>query len=483
MTIKAETVEVGRNFIGGEWQDEPETTQAVSPSTGAAIGTLPRSTRDTAQRAIAAARAASRSWANTPVWTRAETCMAIADAIEAGRDRLLRILSLEQGKPTAEAGYEVSAAAAGFRLAGELVKQLGGETIPTRDPAKTVMTMRQPRGVYAVVTPWNFPVNIPVEYLAPAIATGNTVVWAPAPTTSLCAVELMHCLVAGGLPAGVVNLVIGEGPVVGDEIVSNPGTDGVGFTGSSVTGQRIAERAAGKPMLLEQGGNGPVIVFDDCDLDRAAAATATGCFFNAGQVCAASERILVQRGVARPFAEKLAVLAKKQVLGDPGAEATTMGPLNNPAVARKTREHVDDAVKGGAELLSGGKPRPDLGSPLYFEPTVLFGVKPSMLVNREETFGPVAPVIVFDTEEEALSMALENDYGLTSSVFTRDIGRALRFGKALPAGIVTINDAPTYWELHIPFGGGVGKKSGIGRLGGRHTLEAMTEIKTIAIHA
>ena len=483
MTIEGQSLEIGQNFIGGAWQDAPETMQAVSPSTGATIGTLPRSPRETVREAIAAARAAAPGWAGTPVWTRAAACMAIADAIEAGRERLVRILSLEQGKPIAEAGYEVAAAAAGFRLAGELVKQLGGETIPTQDPAKTVLTVRQPRGVYAVVTPWNFPVNIPVEYLAPAIATGNTVVWVPAPTTSLCAVELMRCLVAGGLEAGVVNLVIGEGPVAGDEAVAHPDTDAVRFTGSSVTGRRIAERAAGKPMLLEQGGNGPVIVFDDCDLDRAAQATAVGCFFNAGQVCAASERILVQRGVARAFAEKLAALAQKQVLGDPRAEATTMGPLNNPAVARKTRAHVDDAVQGGAEVLHGGKPRPDLGSPLYFEPTVLFGVQPSMLINREETFGPVAPVIVFDTEDDALALALENDYGLTSSVFTRDIGRALRFGKAIRAGIVNINDAPTYWELHIPFGGGIGTKSGIGRLGGRHTLEAMTEIKTISIHA
>jgi succinate-semialdehyde dehydrogenase/glutarate-semialdehyde dehydrogenase len=481
MTIEQTRIEVGQNFIGVQWQSEPETTSAISPATGETIGVLPRSTRETAQRAIAAARAATRGWAETPVWTRAETCMAIADAIEAARDRLLRILSLEQGKPTAEAGYEVGAAASGFRLAAELVKQLGGETIPTRDPSKTVLTLRQPRGVYAVVTPWNFPVNIPVEYLGPAIATGNAVVWVPAPTTSLCAVELMRCLIAGGLPPGVVNLVIGEGAVVGDEIVSNPGTDGIGFTGSSVTGRRIAERGAGKPMLLEQGGNGPVVVFDDCDLDKAAAATARGCFFNAGQVCAASERILVQRGVARVFAEKLAAIAATQVLGDPRAEGTTMGPLNNPAVAQKTREHVADAVQGGAEVLAGGKPRPDLGSPLYFEPTVLFGVKPSMRINREETFGPVAPIIVFDTEEEALAVALENDYGLTSSVFTRDLSRALRFGKAVPAGIVVINDAPTYWELHIPFGGGIGKRSGVGRLGGRHTLEAMTEIKTIAI--
>lgn len=473
----------GQNFIAGEWCPANETMDALAPATGNIIGTLPLSDRAIARQAIAAARSAQPAWGETPPWARAGMCMKIAARIDERAERLANILSLEQGKPLAEAMGEVDAAAAGFRLAAEEIRQLGGETIPTEDPAKLALTIRQPRGVFAVITPWNFPINIPVEYLAPAIATGNAVVWSPAPTTALCAIELMDVIADAGLPAGVVNLVIGEGPVVGDEIVSNPGTDGIGFTGSSATGQIIAERGAGKPMLLEMGGNGPVIVFEDADLDRAAQAAAGGSFLNAGQVCSASERILVHESIAEAFAEKVAAIAADQKLGDPFNADTTMGPLNNPKVAQKTREHVEEALAGGATLVFGGRTRSDLGSNLFYEPTVLVGVKPDMRINMEETFGPVAPILTFSSDSEALELALGNEYGLTASVFTRDIGRALEFGKKVRAGIVNVNEGSTYWELHLPFGGGAGTKSGLGRLGGRHTMEAMTVLKTIVLQS
>jgi acyl-CoA reductase-like NAD-dependent aldehyde dehydrogenase len=345
-----------------------------------------------------------------------------------------------------------------------------------------VMTIRQPRGVYAVVTPWNFPVNIPVEYLAPGIATGNTIAWVPAPTTSLCAVMLMRAIEDAGLPPGVVNLVIGEGATVGDEIVSHPDTNGIGFTGSALTGRRIAERGAGKPMLLELGGNGPVIVFDDAMIDRAAEAAARGAFLNAGQVCAATGRVLAHRGIVDTFARRVVEIARDIKLGDPLHQGTTMGPLNNPKLAQKVREQVDEAVASGANLLIGGKVRPDLGSDLYFEPTVLSGVTRSMRINREETFGPVVPILTFEDEAEALDLALDSEYGLSVGVFTENMARALRFAEAIPAGIVNVNGASNYWELHLPFGGGSGTKSGLGRLGGMLTLEAMTEIKMISIH-
>ncbi|EAR51296.1 succinate-semialdehyde dehydrogenase (NADP+) [Oceanicola granulosus HTCC2516] len=456
---------------------------ARSPASGQPIGTLPRSSREDAQRAVAAARDAQAGWAEVSVWERADACLRIAAELEARRERVADMLVLEQGKPRAEAEGEVGAAVAGFRLAAEEVRQLGGETIPTEDGGKLALTIRQPRGVFAVVTPWNFPINIPVEYLGPAIASGCAVVWTPAPTTAFCAIELAEAIEAAGLPAGVVNLVIGEGPVVGDEIVSHPGTDGIGFTGSTATGQRIAERGAGKQMLLELGGNGPVIVFDDADLDRAAEAAAAAAFLNAGQVCSATERVLVHRDVVDAFADKVARIAKAKVLGDPAARETQMGPLNNAQVAQKTREHVEDALNHGATLLAGGRSRDDLGSELFYEPTVLTGVTADMRINREETFGPVVPILAFDSDDEALALALDNDYGLTSSVFTRDLGRALRFGKSLRSGIVNVNEAPSYWELHLPFGGGAGRKSGTGRIGGRHTLEAMTVIKTIVLQA
>jgi succinate-semialdehyde dehydrogenase/glutarate-semialdehyde dehydrogenase len=469
------------NFIAGEWVPSRETMNAINPATGETIATLPKSNAEDAARAVAAAKAAGPGWARTPVFERAKLCVAIASAIDANRDRLARTLALEQGKILKEATGEVAKAADGFRLASELVKQMGGETLPVEDPSKLVMTIRQPRGVYGVITPWNFPVNIPVEYLAPGIATGNTIVWVPAPTTSLVAAELMAVIAEAGLPKGVVNLVIGEGPVAGDAVVTHPDVVAIGFTGSAATGRRIAERGAGKPLLLELGGNGPVIVFADADLDQAADAAAGGAFFNAGQVCAATGRVLAEAAVADKLGEKLVERARKQVLGDPFHQGTTMGPLNNAKVAAKVKEHVDDALAKGARAPVGGKARPDLGGSYFFEPTVLTGVTPQMRVAREETFGPVVPVIAFKDLGEALAIALDTDYGLSVGVFTRDVSKGLEVAKAIPAGIVNINAGSTYWEIHLPFGGGSGTKSGIGRLGGRHTLEAMTEIKMITI--
>ncbi len=476
------TMPVYDNFIGGVWTPEADRMPAINPATGETLGALPRSSRTTADKAVQAARAAQAAWAARPVWERSAMCVAIATEIDQRCGDIARVLSQEQGKPLAEATGEVRKAADGFRLAAELVKHMRGEVIPAQDPHKLVLTLRQPRGVYAVITPWNFPVNIPVEYLAPGIATGNAIVWVPAPSTSICAVALMQAIEAAGLPAGVVNLVMGEGATVGDEIVAHPDTNGIGFTGSAATGKRIAERGAGKPMLLELGGNGPVLVFADADLDKAATAAANGAFINAGQICAATGRLLVQRDVAEAFAARLVEKAKAIVLGDPLNPGTTMGPLNNANVATKVRAHVDDALASGATVLAGGRARPDLGSDLFFEPTILTGVTRSMRVNREETFGPVLPIITFETDAEALDLALDSEYGLSVGVFTADLERGIRFAEAIPAGIVNINAGSTYWELHLPFGGGTGTRSGVGRLGGKLTLEAMTEIKMITIH-
>jgi acyl-CoA reductase-like NAD-dependent aldehyde dehydrogenase len=479
--MTADSIETCRNFIDGAWEDHPERMPAVNPATGEQIAWLPKSDRACAGRAIAAAKRAQSHWAAEPVWKRAALCVAIATKIDESREQIARILSTEQGKPLAQAKGEVAKAADGFRLASELVKQLGGQTLPAEDPTKLVITLRQPRGVYAVITPWNYPVNIPVEYLAPGIATGNAIVWTPAPTTSMAAVALMRAIESADLPKGVINLVIGEGPTVGDEIVSHPDTNGIGFTGSAATGKRIAERGAGKPMLLELGGNGPVLVFEDADLDRAAKAAANGAFSNAGQICAATGRVLAHRSIVRPLAGKIAKYAEEHILGDPLHQGTTMGPLNNSKVAAKVQEHVEEAIAAGATLVTGGRRRPDLGSELFFEPTVLTDVRPEMRINREETFGPVVPILAFEDDEEAMALALDSEYGLSVGVFTEDMNRALRFGEAIPAGIVNINDGSTYWEIHLPFGGGSGTRSGIGRLGGRLTLEAMTEIKMISI--
>src|SRR5437667_369635 len=365
-------------YIGGRWVASVSgaTYQARSPATGEAIATLPEGTREDAQRAIAAADEGKARLARMSVWDRARVCARVADVLERRQDELARTLTLDQGKPLhSEAKAEVSATITGWRNAADHIKWLETSVIPVEDPHERVVTIRQPRGVYAVITPWNFPLNIPTEYLAPGLASGNAMVWVPAPTTSVVAVKLMECLEEAEVPAGAINLVTGPGPVVGDEIVAHAGTDAVAFTGSSATGEHIARRAAGKPLLLELGGNGPTVILDDADL----------------------------------------------------------------------------------ELASGAR------------------------IDREETFGPVAPLVPFQSDEVALAWANDNTLGLVSAVFTSDLSRAFWFAERLRTGIVNVNDSTNYWELHIPFGGVAGKRSGIGRLGGKHTLYEMTDLRTICL--
>lgn len=471
-------------YIDGKWveSESGKSFAAQNPATLETIAYLPEGTREDARRAIASARKNKDAIASMSIWERSRLCRAIADVMERRQLELARVLSEDQGKPLhAEAILEVKTATEGFREASEQIKWLEGSTIPVEDVNKRVFTFRQPRGVYAVITPWNFPLNIPVEYLAPGLAAGNAIVWVPAPTTSVIAVKLAECLEEAGVPPGVVNLVTGPGPVVGDEIVGHPDTDAVGFTGSPQTGESIARRAAGKPQLLELGGNGPTVILDDADLELAARATASGAFFNAGQVCSATERILVHRRVHEPLAELLIEQAKQVRLGNPLAQETTMGPLNNQGVADKMDRHIQDGVKRGARVLFGGERARELGSELFYRPTILDMVSPESVINYEESFGPIAPLMEFDDIDEALRIANSAGLGLVASLFTRDLRRAYRIGEQLRAGIVNINDTSNYWELHIPFGGVSGTRSGIGRLGGKYTIMEMSDLRTISI--
>ena len=473
-----------RMHIDGRWVESEggETFDAINPATGQVIATLPKGTREDARQAIAAARRAQPSLAAMSIWERSRLLHQVADVMESRHESLARTLTEDQGKPFwSEAMFEVGKAIEGFRNAAEHVKWLEGETIRVEDPNKRVFTIYQPRGVYAVVTPWNFPMNIPVEYLAPGLAAGNAIVWVPAPTTSVCAVKLMECLEEAGVPAGAVNLVTGPGEVVGDEIVGHPDTDAVGFTGSAATGVHIARRAAGKPCLLEMGGNGPVIVLDDANMEKAIAATCGGSFSNAGQICSSSERVLVGAGIYDEFAERAVEAAKQVRLGDPFDRSNNMGPLNNPGVARKVAEHLADSLERGASVMFGGQARSDLGSDLFFEPTVLSDVSLDSRLNLEETFGPVVPLIRVKSDEEILEIANRNTFGLVASVFTQDINRAYYFAEGIKTGTVNVNDASTYWELHVPFGGASGKFSGVGRVGGKYALREMSDLKTISI--
>jgi acyl-CoA reductase-like NAD-dependent aldehyde dehydrogenase len=473
-------------LIGGKWVDSASgaTFEATSPSTGEVIARVPQGVREDAQGAIAAANDAWRDWASRSAFQRAAVMRRMAEIVRERRDDLARTLSLDQGKPLrAEANDEVEELIAYFEMASADATRVEGLIPPSVDPGKRVLVYRVPRGVVGVISPWNWPYTMPGELLAPALAYGNAVVWVPAPSTSVCAVKLAECIEDAGVPPGVFNMVTGPGPVVGDEIAANPGTHAVGFIGSIATGHRVAERAAGKELLLEMGGNGPLVILEDADLDAAVAGTLTACFLNAGQSCTAGERILIHESVHDEYLRKLRAAIDREIrLGDPFDAATTMGPLNNPPVADKTERHVADAVDGGAEVVVGGKRAPHLGSEMFFEATVVDGVTDQMAIAREETFGPVVPVSTIRSEEEAVRIVNGSPYGLLSAVFTRDLRRGLRYAEAVRAGWVNVNEGTNYWESHLPFGGAAGSASGVGRVGGRFSMERLTELKTVVVN-
>jgi succinate-semialdehyde dehydrogenase/glutarate-semialdehyde dehydrogenase len=471
-------------FVDGGWTGSlsGETFTAESPSTGEVIAEVPRGDRQDAQLAIGAANRAADAWAGATAFERAAAMHRVADQIEKRRDELARTLTLDQGKPLAESHDEVEELVVYWRNAAEDGKRLEGRLPNSVSPGKRVLLIRRPRGVIGVITPWNWPYTMPAELIAPALACGNTVVWTPASTTAVAGIALAECVVEADLPPGVFNLVTGPGSTVGDEIARNPGTHGVGFIGSTETGRKVAEAAVGKAAVLELGGNGPVVVMDDADLDLAAEATVTACFLCAGQSCTAGERLLVHRDVRDEFVAKLArLVTERVVLGDPFADGTTLGPLNNAGVAEKMDEHVADALKRGAAVVSGGERAAGFPTDLYWPATILDGVPEDALVAREETFGPVAPVVSIDSLEHAIELANASPYGLLAAIFTRDLARGLRFAESVRTGWVNVNESSNYWESHLPFGGRSGTASGIGRVGGPAPMEAFTELQTVVL--
>ena len=474
-----------RMVIGGAWAESESGArfEATSPATGESLGTVPAGTREDAQRAIAAANAARRDWASRSAFERASVMERVAVVIESRRDELARVLTLDQGKPLhAEAYAEVEELVVYWRMAAADATRLHGSMPPSVDATKRILAYRVPRGVVGVITPWNWPYTMPAELIAPSLAAGNAVVWTPASSTAVCAVKLAECIVDAELPAGVFSMVTGPGAVVGDEIAGSPGTHAIGFIGSVETGLRVAGRAAGKTTLLELGGNGPLVVLDDADLGAAAEASIAASFLCAGQSCTAGELFLVHEAVHDEFVERLGAAIERSVrLGDPLARETTMGPLNNAATAEKMDEHVADALERGATLVAGGARATGFPTDLYWRATVLDDVTEDMAVAREETFGPVVPVLRISSDEEALQIANASPYGLLTAVWTRDLARGLRFAEAVDAGWVNVNESTNYWESHLPFGGRAGTSSGVGRVGGSQVLEAFTEPKTVVL--
>ncbi len=472
-------------FIGGAWvdSDSKKRIDVVNPATGKLLASGPHASPSDVARAVESARKAWDGWRLTAPFERAAACHRIADRILARKEELATIISLEQGKPyLAEALPEVEETAENFRIAAEDVKRLETPIIPARDPNKRLFTFKVAIGTWAIITPWNFPTVIPSEYIGPGIAAGNTIVFKPAEQTPLAGFLLTQCIAEAQLPPGVFNLVCGDGPTTGDALITHPGIDGIGLTGETTTGDTIQRRAGVKKLLMELGGNGPQIVLEDADLPRAAKAAAFGAYFNAGQVCCATERVLVDRRVKSDFLDLLVEEAKTFRVGDPFHSEVKMGPMNNVSVLEKTESHLADALKKGARVVVGGKRATGHPTNMFFEPTVVDNVTADTLLNREETFGPVVPLITVDSYDQAIELANGTGYGLQMAVFTRDIDKAFYFADRLRAGNVVINDTTDYWEAHEPFGGGGGTRSGYGRLGGRFTFDDMTHLKTVALH-
>jgi len=454
---------------------------ATSPSTGDTFARVAVGDVADVGRAVNAARAASASWSAISPFERAGYCAAVVTAIGARRDDLARALTEDQGKPLVSESYaEVDELAEYFAMAGEDAKRLEGSLPPSTSADARVLVMRVPLGVVAVVSPWNWPYTMGAEVFAPALGAGNTVVWNPSSSTAACSALLAEVIVEAGLPPGVFNFVPGSGAIVGDAVVAHPDVDAVGFVGSVATGRRVAERAAGKTQILELGGNGPMVVLEDADLGLATEATLEAAYLCAGQSCTAGERFLVHSSVKAEFVERvLAATTERIRLGDPLDPHTTMGPLNNESNASKFDEHVADARERGAVIACGGNRAPGHPTRLFAEPTVLDGVTGDMMIARDETFGPVVPVIEISSDQDALEITNSSPFGLTAAVFSEDLERALAFAEATRAGWVNINASTNLWESHLPFGGRAGSQSGRGRVGGRSVLEAFTEPKTI----
>lgn len=467
-------------YIDGKWQTPASLNcfAVTNPATGVELAQVPLAGRAETCLAIAAAKRAFGDWAKLPARDRSRLLRRWHNLILENIEDLARILTAEQGKPLAEARGEIAYGAAFFEWYAEEGKRIYGETIPAPRSDQRLLVLRQPIGVCAAITPWNFPMAMIPRKAAPALAAGCTMVLKPASATPLSALALAELADRAGIPAGVFNVVPGSAGEVGDELVTNPAVRKVTFTGSTSVGRELMAKASGtiKKLSLELGGNAALLVFDDADLEAAVSGTIASKFRNMGQTCVCANRIFVQDGIYDDFVNALAKAVSELTVGDGFEDGIQQGPLIDEAAVRKTEEHVQDAVKKGANVVVGGK-RHTLGG-TYFEPTVVANATPEMLVMHEETFGPLAPIFRFHTEEEAIEMANDTEYGLAAYFFTRDNARIWRVGEALEAGVIGVNTGVTSYE-GAPFGGV--KASGVGREGSHLGIDEFLEVKYLCI--
>jgi succinate-semialdehyde dehydrogenase/glutarate-semialdehyde dehydrogenase len=470
----------GDLFVDGAWRPASDGGRfdVVNPADGEAIGAVASATREDVQEAVAAAERAFPAWAALTAKERGTLLRRWYDLIVAAADDLAAILTAEEGKPLPEARGEILFGAAFIEWYAEEAKRVYGETIPGPANDRRLVVLKQPIGVCAAITPWNFPMAMIPRKAGPALAAGCTMVLKPASATPYSALALAELASRAGLPAGVFNVVPGSARVVGDELAMNPSVRKLTFTGSTAVGKELMAKCSRtmKKISLELGGNAPLIVFDDADLDAAVTGAIASKFRNMGQTCVCANRILVQRGVYDDFLERFGAAVGALRVGDGREPGSEQGPLIDEDAIAKVEEHIADAVDRGAKVVVGGGRHPLGGT--FFEPTIVAGATPAMKVAREETFGPLAPVFPFETEAEAIELANATEFGLAAYFFARDHGRIWRVSEALEFGIVSVNTGVFSYE-GAPFGGV--KESGIGREGSHHGIDEFLELKYVCL--
>ena len=463
-------------LVGGEWvgADGGDTIEVINPATDEVVGHVPRCGRAETRRAIEAASEALPAWRARTAESRADVMLRLHDALLESRDELARILTAEMGKPLAEAKGEIAFGAKFFRWFAEEGRRVYGDTIPSPWADKRLVVTKEPVGVVGAITPWNFPNSMIARKLAAALAAGCTMVIKPASQTPLSALAIGSLCEAAGLPPGVVNVITGSASEIAAEMCENPVLRKISFTGSTEVGKKLAAAAGThmKRVSMELGGNAPFIVFEDADLDAAVEGAMVSKFRNTGQTCVCTNRFLVQSAVYDTFTERLADRIRGLKVGNGAAEGVEQGPLIDHAAVTKVDEHVQDALSKGAQVVEGGGPH-SLGGRFY-QPTLMRDVTEEMAVAREETFGPLAPLFRFDTEEQAVAMANDTEYGLAAYFYTRDLSRAWRVMESLEYGLIGVNDGLVSTEV-APFGGV--KDSGMGKEGSKYGLDDYLNVK------